>query len=251
MNFKSVKTQVILFLLCFAVFLAVKDRDVWFLAAAGIAVVAAAGAESVILYAATKTFQITESSIITGLIAGFVVSSDEPWWRLALAAMAAILAKHIIRFKKRHIFNPAALGIFLAIILLHVSTQWKGTYAWYILVPFGLYFARTISKLEIIAGYAAVFLLLFGSQAVMQKVPLLHVFGYVSYFYLFIMVIEPKTTPMRPRGKLIFGAAAAGLIFLLTEIGVRFDAELFSLLVVNAAVPLLNKIPQGKKGGIL
>jgi Na+-translocating ferredoxin:NAD+ oxidoreductase RnfD subunit len=241
-NLKSVKTQLILFLICFAIFLAVKDRDGWFLVAASIAVVSAVAGESAFLYITSKVLRITESSIITGLIVGFVVSSDEHLWKLALTALAAILLKHVIRFQKKHLFNPAVLGIFLAIVLLHVSTQWKGTYAWYILLPAGLYFARTIRKLEIIAGYGVVALLLFGVQTAGQKLPLWHIFGYVSYFYIFIMIIEPKTTPMRRLGKLIFGSVVACLVFILTEKGVRFDAELFSLLAVNAAVPLLNKI---------
>ena len=57
------------------------------------------------------------------------------------------------------------------------------------------------------------------------------------------MVIEPKTTPLNSLGKCIFGAGVAAAIFILTEAGAKFDAEIFSLLVMNAAVPLLNKLP--------
>ena len=61
------------------------------------------------------------------------------------------------------------------------------------------------------------------------------------------MVIEPKTGPAKVAGKYFFGAGIAALIFILTETGVKFDAELFSLLAMNAVVPLLNKLPL-KKG---
>jgi Na+-translocating ferredoxin:NAD+ oxidoreductase RnfD subunit len=111
-------------------------------------------------------------------------------------------------------------------------------------LPFGLYFVYKIRKLEIIAGYAAVSLALFGIQALLQKIPLWHVFGYLSYFYIFVMVIEPKTTPVKPLGKLLFGAGVAGLIFVLTQLGAKFDVELCGLLIMNIAVPLvLKKIP--------
>lgn len=247
-RFNSIKTQLILYLVLFGIFLSIKERDFAFAATTAVAVISASAIEAIILYLKTKTFRLTESSVITGLITGYVFSSDEGWLRFVLVASLAILSKHLIRYRNKHIFNPAAFGIFAVLILFNASTQWQGTYAWYILLPFGLYFAQRINKMEVVAGYAAVTLALFGVQAVQQHVALTHIFGYLSYFFIFVMVIEPKTTPVRPAGKLIFGAGLAGLIFLLTELGAGFDVELFSLLAMNASAPLLNHISL-KKGG--
>ncbi len=97
-------------------------------------------------------------------------------------------------------------------------------------------------------GYFLTALALFGVQAIAQKVPLSHIFGYFSYFYILVMVIEPKTSPASSAGQFIFGAAAAILIFILTARGARFDVELFSLLMMNMSVPLINKAVY-KKGG--
>ena len=246
----SIKTRLILYLACFALFLALKDRDFTFLFAAIVAVISAVTAEAVIVYFKTKTFQITESAIITGLIVGYVLSSDEAWFKFVFASLLAILSKHVIRFQKRHLFNPAAFGIFLTIILLGAPTQWKGTYLWYIVAPAGFYFVYKIRKTEIIIGYAIAFLVLFGTQAVLQKVSLSGIFGYLSYFYIFVMVIEPKTTPTRAAGKLLFGAGVVVLIFILTQTGIKLDVELLSLLAMNAIAPLLNKLSQKKRGVI-
>ena len=248
LNLKSIKTQLILYLVCVALFLAIKDKNFVFLFTTLVAVVSALAIEAFVLYLKTKTPQVTESAIITGLIVGYVISSDEAWWKIVLAAALAILSKHFIRFHKRHIFNPAAFGIFLSTILLGVSTQWKGTYLWYILIPFGIYFMHKIRKIEIVVGYAIISLALFGAQAFFQKVSLWNIFGYFSYFYIFVMIIEPKTTPINSLGKYIFGAGTAAFIFILTEIGAKFDVELLSLLVMNVTVPLLNKLSL-KKGG--
>ncbi len=239
---KSIKAQLAIYLICFAIFLAIKDKSAIFLLTAGLAVFSALGIESVILYFRTKVWKITESSIITGLIIGYVLSSDQAWWKFSAACALAILSKHLIVFKKKHIFNPAAFGIFLTLILFGASTQWKGTYAWYILLPFGIYFAQKIGKLNIIIGYLLAFFVLFGTQAVIQKIPLGHILGYLSYFYIFVMIIEPKTSPIKPSEKIIFGVGIAVLIFIFTEIGVRFDVELFSLLILNIAVLLVNKV---------
>ena len=78
-NFKSIKTQFILYLACFAVFLAVRDKDLVFLFVTLAAVISASAVEAVILYFKNKALRFTESAVITGLIIGFVLSSDQAW----------------------------------------------------------------------------------------------------------------------------------------------------------------------------
>jgi Na+-translocating ferredoxin:NAD+ oxidoreductase RnfD subunit len=249
LKWESIKTQLIIYLVCFAIFLSIKEKDAAFLVTTIIAVISSLAVQSIILYLKTKNFQITESPIITGLIVGYVLSSDEAWWKFIVASSLAILSKYLIRFRDRHIFNPAGFGVLLTLIFFNAPTQWKGTYVWYILLPFGLYFVYKIRKTEIIIGYAIVFLALLGVEAALQKVSFWHIFGYLSYFYIFVMVIEPKTTPIKPIGKFLFGAGIAALMFILNVCGVAFGVELFSLLAMNIAVPMLNKIPY-KKGGV-
>jgi len=250
LNFKSIKTQLIIFLVCFALVLAIKDKDPAFLFSTLTAVIFASAIEALVLYLKTRTLQISESAVITGLIAGYVISSDEVWWKPALVCSLAVLSKHLIRFQKKHIFNPAAFGIFTALLFLGVTAQWKATYLWYVLAPFGIYFAHRLNKMEVVIGYATVSCVLFGTQALLLKVPLWNIFGYFSYFYIFMMIIEPKTSPLKPLGKYIFGTGIAVLIFIFTEAGVKFDAELLSLLLMNAAVPLLNRV-SSKRGGLV
>lgn len=249
-NLKFIKTQLILYLVSFALFLTIKERNFIFFLSVIVTVISVLAVESIFLYFKTGFLQITESAIITGLIVGFVISSDEPFWKLICACVLAILSKYLIRFQKKHIFNPAALGIFLTTILFGASLQWKGTFAWHILIPFGIYFINKIKKAEVVLGYAVVSLILFTTQALLQRTPLGNIFSYFSYFYIFVMVIEPKTTPVSSIGKFIFGAGIAALIFILTETGAKFDVELLSLLIMNATVPLLNRTLLRKEGAV-
>jgi len=243
----SIKTKLIIFLAAFAAFLSIRDRDAAFIFSAITALASAIITDLICSYVKNGKFSISGSSTVSALIIGFVLAGDNPWWIIVSASLFAILSKYLIRFNKKHIFNPAAFGIFLSILFFGANTQWKGTFLWYILLPAGLYFTYKIRKLELIVGYFITALGLFGIQAVLNKVPLIDIFGYLSYFYIFVMLIEPKTTPIKPLAKLVFGIAAAGLIFIFIQAQVKFDSELAALLILNLFVPLLNRIPERRK----
>lgn len=242
MRLPSIKIQLIVFLVLFVLYLAFADKEPLFLFTTSIAVVCSVVSESLFVYFKEKKFRVTDSSVISGLIIGFVLSADERLWMFGLASFFAIASKHLLRIKGKHLFNPAAFGLLSVIILFGSQTQWKGTYLWYILVPAGVYFSYKIRKAPVLFGYGLTALLLFGTQAIIHRSALLGIFGYLSYFYIFVMVVEPKTSPVKPLGKLIFGVGVSALIFILTESAVKFDAELCALLILNAFVPLLNKV---------
>jgi len=228
MNLKSIKVQLSIFLVLFALYSFFIGKDALFLLSLGVSIIGAITADSVITYLKTKNFLITEGSIVSGLIVGYVLAASQAWWIIALASLIAISSKHIIRFNARHIFNPAAFGILAAVFFLGASTEWKGAYLWYIIIPFGLYFALKIRKLEIVASYFIASFILFGAQAVIQNAQIFNILGYLNYFFIFIMLVEPMTTPMTYYGKIIFGSGAGALIFILYSLGVK-ETELVVL----------------------
>ena len=243
----NLKNQLILYLFALAIFIILKDKNTPFLFAVFVSVLSSVFIESLILFLKEKRFKINDSSIITGLIIGYVIASDEALWKIVFISLFAILSKYLIRFRNKHIFNPAGFGLFLGTIFLSVSLEWQGTYLWYILIPFGLYFVYRIKRIFILLGYIGVSLVLFFIKAVLNNYSLVGFLYYFSYFYIFVMLIEPKTTPTKTLPQLIFGALVATLAFMLTEIGVRFDVEIFSLLVLNISVPLLNLLLEKKE----
>ncbi|MEJ1229984.1 MAG: hypothetical protein WDM88_04065 [Galbitalea sp.] len=59
----------------------------------------------------------SESSLITGLILGmlFLPILDGPHlFAIALAALVAAASKYLLAIRRRHVFNPAAVGAFVA-----------------------------------------------------------------------------------------------------------------------------------------
>lgn len=242
-NFRSIKTQLNLALAVLASYLFLKEPRPVFLAGFAWALLFSILAEGIALFVKTRKFRITESAVTSGLIIGFLLASESPWWMFLAAGAFTFGPKYVLKFRGKNIFNPAALGIFLTVLLLGGRTEWKGAYLWYLLVPAGVYFVYKIRKIELVLGYFAAALLLFIPQALSQGVSLWHIPGYFNYFFIFIMLIEPKTTPSTRWPKVIFGAGTALLFFGLTEWGFRYEPELFSLLILNAFVPFLNKIP--------
>ncbi len=245
-NLRSIKIQINLFLAVFVAYLFLKEPRWALLAGFFWAVLFSVLIEAAFLLHKTRKFQITDSALTSGFIIGYVLSSESSWWLFLAVAALTVGLKRILRFRGKNLMNPAALGIFLAVLLLRGSTEWKGAYEWYILIPAGLYIAHKIKKTEIVWGYFAMSLLLFIPQALMQGSSLWNIPGYFNYFFIFIMLIEPKTTPPTHWPKVVFGAGVALLVFFLTEWGFRYEPELFALLLLNALVPLLNKIPNLK-----
>jgi len=245
-HFRSIKVQLNLFLIAFAVFLYVKEPNAALLAGFFWAILFSVLIEGTVLLLKTRKFQITDSALTSGLIIGYVLSAESPWWLFLAVAAFTVGLKRILRFRGKNLLNPAALGIFLAVLLLKGTTEWKGAYEWYILIPAGLYLVQKIRKMEIVWSYFAMSLALFIPQALMQGTPLTNIPGYFNFFFIFIMLIEPKTTPSTFGPKIAFGAGVALLVFILTEWGFRYEPELFALLVLNALVPWLNKIPTPK-----
>lgn len=245
-NFKSIKVQLNVFFAAFAVFLYLKEPRSALLLGFFWAILFSVAIEAAVLYFKTKKFQITDSALTSGFILGYVLSSESSGWMFLAVAAFTVGLKRILRFRGKNLLNPAALGIFLAVLLLKGSTEWKGAYEWYLLIPAGLYIVNKIKKTAIVWGYFGMSLLLFIPQALAQGSSLLNIPGYFNYFFIFIMLIEPKTTPPTRWPKIAFGAGVALLIFFLTEWGFRYEPELFALLVLNACVPLLNKIPNLK-----
>jgi hypothetical protein len=74
----TIKTQLIVFLSAFALFLSVKNRDATFLLASLLSAVSCLLADTAVSFWRQKKIMVTESSLITGLIIGFVLYSKQP-----------------------------------------------------------------------------------------------------------------------------------------------------------------------------
>lgn len=169
------------------------------------------------------------SAIITGLIIGSV-SVNAPVAGSVVAAVLAILSKFVIRLKGSHILNPAVFGVVISQFAsptahgpaTHGSTQAVEGFSvggltvalW--LVPLLMFANLRAKKLWISIPFLVASALLYYVTG-LASLKSLNVQGVSSflevlpYYFAFIIVSEPKTTPYARIEQVVFGVGIAAL----------------------------------------
>ncbi|MFA4819562.1 MAG: RnfABCDGE type electron transport complex subunit D [Candidatus Aenigmatarchaeota archaeon] len=182
-----------------------------------------------------KKFLAPESAIISGLIISLIIQGDLPLL-MGLAAIA-ILSKHLIRIKGKHIFNPANFALFVG-LFLPVSESWWGASNVLLAGILGLVIVFKLKRfhlaLPFLAVHAAIMFALYSGQLAS------HIASGSLVFFAFYMLIELVTSPSKMKGRIAFGVLAGIFATLLYVawlpamlVGALFFADLF--------VPLLNR----------
>lgn len=151
-----------------------------------------------------------ESVYITALILSLIITpinavSQLPF--LFSVSVLAISSKYILAINRKHIFNPAAFGVFLSFLIFKFGASW-----WigntYMLIPVligGFLIMKKLQRFGLVLIFFAVYILLAGPQVIstLLESPIL--------FFSFIMLTEPQTTPPRKNLQIIYGGLT-GLI---------------------------------------
>lgn len=180
------------------------------------------------------------SAVITGLLVGSILSPDERLWVVALAAAAAIASKHLIRFQNRHLFNPAVFGLLVVSLFFSAPlVWWSSGNIWAVLI-FGLIIAARFKRFHLLLAYAVPFAILMSIYALKNGYPVWPHVMFLNFYFLVFMVVEPKTSPLHRKGRIVYGSLIAVLAFVFFHILPQFDASVLGLAAANLAVPALN-----------
>jgi FG-GAP-like repeat/ASPIC and UnbV/NQR2, RnfD, RnfE family len=191
------------------------------------------------------------------------------WWIYIGTAAVALLSKHVIRFRGRHIFNPSNIGLVLCFLVLGkgradpLDFWWARMSLWLalalvIIVAGGLLILSRLKLLAIAVGFwlafaAGIGVLALTDHAMTARWHLGPITG--AYFwwvlitspevlvFLFFMITDPKTIPEGARARRLYAVAVGLLAALLiapqtTEFASKV-ALLGALAIVCAAHPLL------------
>lgn len=168
-----------------------------------------------------QKFKMPFSGIITGLIIGCVAPITVPLAPVFVACLIAVGSKFFLKVKGNNIFNPAAFGL-LGLGLLSIGSSWWAT------TTVSVYGAAvSLSIVLVLAAYeskrlplafsfiiASVVLSIVGSPPfTLGNVAI--AFLSVNYFFAFLMLTEPKTSPPRRNEQIVYGIYVAVLYFIL------------------------------------
>jgi ferredoxin-NADP reductase len=183
------------------------------------------------------------STVITALLLLFILppsTTAAGLGVLALAAFLAVLSKYLLAFRKRHIFNPAAMGAFL------VGLTGLGFSAWWVATPPLLPFVAVAGFLVLWRTRRIPLALVFIVVATLNIAArtALGGFGFVDgistallslpvVFFACFMLDEPLTLPPRRWQQLAEAAVVGVLFYLQFSLGTFGSTPEFALLIGN------------------
>lgn len=178
-------------------------------------------------------------------------------WVAILAGVVSIVSKYIIRIKGKHIFNPSALGIVIAVFFTGNAWispgQWgSGAVILFGVLSLGFVVTTRVQKLDVSLAFLGTFAaLLFARQIIYLGWPMDHFVQSVStgslLLFSFFMITDPKTTPNHFAVRIVWSAAIAAVAFYLTAFKFMNGAPILVLVLAQPLVPLLDMLFKAKK----
>ncbi len=197
-----------------------------------------------------------KSGLITALGLCLLLNSTS-LLTLSLAGVLAISAKYLLRFKGKHLFNPANFGIVISILLFKDAWispgQWGSSAIFlFILSVLGGIVLRKVGRLETsIVFLFTLFLLEFSRTVLYQGWELEVLFHKFSsgtlLLFAFFMITDPMTIPNSQKGRMIWSLILAAGTFTLSTWMQIYTAPIWVLFFMTPITIWMDKkMPQQK-----
>jgi Na+-transporting NADH:ubiquinone oxidoreductase subunit NqrB len=211
-----------------------------------------------------------KSALITGLGLSLLTQAGSPW-SFALAGVIAIASKFLIRYRGKHIFNPANFGLVGAILLtgalhglLEGSFQedvWVNNGKWgssvsgfFVLGALGFLVLAKVKRIDT----SLAFLLTFGGLVVFRdlvylgdpdwRVPLHTLTNGSLLLFTFFMITDPKTTPNARPARILWAILIGiGAFVLVQQFRIFAAAPIYVLFVFAPITALFDYFFKGKQ----
>ncbi|HEX5430243.1 MAG TPA: RnfABCDGE type electron transport complex subunit D [Patescibacteria group bacterium] len=170
-----------------------------------------------------------ESPYITAMILALIISpaADQAGFLfLFWASLIAMGSKYLIAYRRRHIFNPAALAVVATFYLLGMGASWWVGNVWMVIpvIIMGVLFVRKTRRWNMVYTFLAVTILttlafsLYEGAAIGPVLKALVVYSPLVFFAT-VMFTEPATTPPTQRLQIIYGIIVGVLASPFTHFG--------------------------------
>lgn len=193
-----------------------------------VSVVVATATDIVIKFLKTKQLKLSKTGIISGLFVASILAEGTSLELVVLAAFLAMILKHLIRYQGRNIFNPTLLSLFIVALAFKVNMSWWAsaslqvpelTIGIPVVVLLGLFiswkYKRFSLTLPALAVYFAISLLLQGISNINSETILSVILNNTVYYFVFLMLVEPKSSPVFAKSRVAYGITAAVILALL------------------------------------
>lgn len=215
----------------------------------------ALGIQAVAIVTKSLPWSTLKSALITGLGLSLLLKSGV-WWAPALAAAAAIGSKFLIRYKGKHLFNPANLGVVVALL---TGQAWVSPGQWgagpalvFLIGACGWLVLIKATRLDTALAFITVFAALIGWRQLgylgWPADHLVHTLTNGSLLlFTFFMITDPRTTPNARVPRLIWAALIAVTAFFLHQQWYVHTAPILALFLLTPLVPLADHFWKAKK----
>lgn len=203
-----------------------------------------------------KFYNACKSALITAFGLCLLLKTNG-WHICVLAGFISIAGKYILYYRKKHLFNPSALGIAITILLTGKAWINPGQWGNDVVIIFGVcclgfIVVTKVQKLDVSIAFLATYvLLLFTRQILYLGWPLdffIHSITTGSLLlFTFFMISDPKTAPDHKTARIIWAVLIGVISFYLTAFKFINAAPVWVLVLSAPLVPLLDTIFRAKR----
>jgi len=195
------------------------------------------------------------SPLITSLSLTLLLRTDQ----VGLAAAAAIIAissKFLVRFRGKHVFNPANLA--LVTLMLASNQAWVSSGQWgsaaigaFTLACLGFLVLTRAKRAETTIAFLLIYAALLCGRAFWLgdplAIPLHQLQNGALLIFAFFMISDPKTTPNTPVGRVLFAAIVAVIAFTIQFVYYEPNGPILALIASAPTVPLIDTLLRGRR----
>jgi Na+-translocating ferredoxin:NAD+ oxidoreductase RnfD subunit len=194
------------------------------------------------------------SPLITSLSLTLLLRTDAIWLA-AIAATLAIGSKFLLRYRGKHIFNPANF----ALVALMVSSDhaWVSSGQWgsaalgaFVLACLGFLVLtrarRAETTIAFIILYAA---MLFGRAIWLDdpfSIPLHQIQNGALLIFAFFMISDPRTTPNTAAGRILYAGLVASVAYTIQFVFYQPNGPILALIMCAPLVPMIDAVFRGQ-----
>ncbi|HSC56439.1 MAG TPA: DUF2330 domain-containing protein, partial [Nitrospira sp.] len=173
----------------------------------------------------------------------------------AVAAIIAIASKFVIRWKKKHIFNPTNLAL---VVLIASGVGWIspgqwGQVAWFgfLIACLGSLVVTRAVRADVTLAFLGFYVGLLIARALWLgdplTIPMHQIESGTLLIFSFFMISDPKTTPDSRTGRIFFAFLVAVAALSVQFVLFRPNGPLWGLVACSPLVPLVDRFFPGSR----